>query len=307
MFQELERKGYKKNAPNKYHVDCSYYAKNTETIQITELVRNKNDVSILEAVLQNVKSKQRHIVVKIGRENTTIEKEFHYGKILENAKIPGYIRYICIFDCLDDTHRLRQTPKLICKGTDIPENRKNVLIMPYISEGSLRKFGWNPEYLAMLKSVILHAIMSSFVAYETCGFIHGDFHLDNILLKKTKKREILYTWTNGSRSIPTNGYKIVIMDFDSSWMVEERETGISLYWINLQNMFSRINTDLRTKTGDVVRMKHHTKIMQIIETNIEKKGKIENTLKLIDKIMMTDFEIIENPLSKLVYDPTRWG
>jgi len=72
-------------------------------------------------------------------------------------------------------------------------------------------------------------------------------------------------------------------------------------------MFSRINTDLRTKTGDVIRMKHHSKIMQIIETNIDKKGKVENTLKLIDKIMMTDFEIIENPLSKLVYDPTRWG
>ena len=75
----------------------------------------------------------------------------------------------------------------------------------------------------------------------------------------------------------------------------------------LQNMFSRINTDLRTKTGDVVRMKNHNKIMQFIENNIEKKGKMENTLKLIDKIMMTDFEMIENPLSKLVYDPTRWG
>jgi serine/threonine protein kinase len=309
MFQELERKGYKKNAPNKYHVDCSYYEKNTETIQITELVRNKNDVSILEAVLQNVKSKPRHIVVKIGRENTTIEKEFHYGKILENAKIPGYIRYICIFDCLDDTHRLRQTPKSICKGTDIPENRKNVLIMPYISEGSLRKFGWNPEYFIMLKSVILQAIMSSFVAYITCGFIHGDFHLDNILLKKTKKREILYTWPNGSRYLSTNGYKIVIMDFDSSWMVEERERemGIPLYWINLQNMFSRINTDLRTKTGDIIQMKNHSKIMQMIETNIDKKGKVENTLKILDKINIADFEIIENPLSKLVYDPNRWG
>ena len=278
MIQKLERKGYKKNAPNKYHVDCSYYEKNTDY----ELVRNQNDVSILEAIIEHVKNKQPPIVVKIG----TIEKEYHYGKILENAKIPGYIR---IFE----------TPRV-----DIPEN---VLIMPYISEGSLRKFGWNPEYFDMLKSVILQTIMSSFVAYETCGFIHGDFHLDNILLKKTKKREIMYTWTNGSRSVPTNGYKIVIMDFDSSWMVEEREMGISLYWINLQNMFSRINTDLRTKTGDVVRMKNHSKIMQIIETNIDKKGKMENTLKLIDKIMMTDFEIIENPLTKLVYDPYRLG
>lgn len=306
MFQELERKGYKKNAPNKYHVDCSYYEKNTDKIQITELVRNKNDVSILEAVLQ-LKNKHRHIVVKIGRENTTIEKEFHFGKILENAKIPGYIRYICIFDCLDDTHRLRQTPKSICKGTDIPENRKNVLIMPYISEGSLRKYYWNHDKFHLLKSVILQTIMSSFVAYKTCGFIHGDFHLDNILLKKTKKREIVYTWETGSSIISTNGYKIVIMDFDSSWIIEERDIGVQMYWINLQNMFSRINTDLRTKTGDTIRMKKHINIMEIIDTNIEKKGNIENTLKIIDKIKITDFEIIENPLLKLIYDPNRWG
>jgi serine/threonine protein kinase len=306
MIHELERKGYKKNAPNKYHVDCSFYEKNTETIQITELVRNKNDVSILEAVLQNQnqKIKQRHIVVKIGRENTTIEKEFHYGKILENAKIPGYIRYICIFHCLDNTHRLKHTPKQICTGTNIPENRKNVLIMPYISDGSLRKFDWKHDNFVVLKSVILQTIISSFVVYETCGFIHGDFHLDNILLKKTKKREIIYT---SFLSVPTNGYKIVIMDFDSSWMVEEkdRNMGIQMYWLNLQNMVSRINTDLRTKTGDIIQMKNHNKIMQMIEMNIEKKGKVENTLKIIDKIM--DFEIIENPLSKLVYDPNRWG
>jgi RIO-like serine/threonine protein kinase len=307
MIQELERKGYKKNAPNKYHIDCSYYEKNTDNIHITESVRNKKDVSVLEAVLENKNIKQRHIVVKMGRENTTIEKEFHYGKILENAKIPGFIRYICIFDCLDNTHTIQTTPKYICKGTNIPENRKNVLIMPYIQEGSLRKFNWNHDNFDVLKSVILQTIMSSFVAYDKCGFIHGDFHLDNILLKKTKKREIIYRWMNNSVSIPTYGYKIVIMDFDSSWMVEEREMGISLYWINLQNMFSRINTDLRTKTEDVVRMKNHTKIMQFIETNIDKKGKIENTLKLIDKINIVDFEIIENPLSKLVYDPNRWG
>ena len=75
MIEELERKGYKKNAPNKYHIDCSYYEKNTDY----ELVCNQNDVSILEAIIE---TKQQPIVVKIG----TIEKEYHYGKILENAK-----------------------------------------------------------------------------------------------------------------------------------------------------------------------------------------------------------------------------
>ena len=178
--------------------------------------------------------------------------------------------------------------------------------MPYISEGSLRTFHWTPEKFPILESAILQAIMSSMVAYMKCGFIHGDFHLDNILLKKTKKREIVYSLdTLESIVIPTNGYKIVILDFDSSWIVEEREIGIQMYWLNLQNMISRINTDLRTITGDVIRMKNHPKWMQWIETNIERKGKIENTLKLLDKKM--EFEIIGNPLVNLKYDPNRWG
>jgi serine/threonine protein kinase len=307
MIQELERKGFKKNAPNKYHIDCDFYEKNTDNIHISELVRNKNDISILEAVLSEVKQKKpRHIVVKIGRENRTIEKEFDYGKRLEHAKIPGFIRYVCLFSCLDDTHRSRNTPKAICQGTDIPENHKKVLLMPYISEGSLRTFDWTPEKLPILESAILQAIMSSMIAYIKCGFIHGDFHLDNILLKKTKKREIVYDLGNGeSIAIPTNGYKIVILDFDSSWIVEEREIGIQIYWLNLQNMISRIQTDLRTRTGDVIRMKNYHKIMQFIETNIERKGKVENTLNLIDKIK--NFEVMENPLVNLKYDPNRWG
>jgi serine/threonine protein kinase len=291
MIQELERKGFKKNAPNKYHIDCDYYEKNTDNIHISELVRNKNDIYLLEAVLsatifkEVLLIKRKPIVVKIGRENQIIEKEYDYGKRLKQAKIPGFIRYICLFSSLD-------APR--------------TLLMPYISEGSLRTFEWTPEKLSILESAILQAIMSSMVAYIKCGFIHGDFHLDNILLKKTKKREIIYDLSNGeSIAIPTNGYKIVILDFDSSWIVEEREIGIQMYWLNLQNMLSRINTDLRTKSGDVIRMKNHHKIMGFIETNIERKGKIENTLSLMNKIK--NFEVMENLLVNLKYDPNRWG
>jgi len=292
MIQELERKGYKKNAPNKYHIDCDYYEKNTDNIHISELVRNKNDISILEAVLSSELLKQvllikrKPIVVKIGRKNQTIQKEYDYGKQLKHANIPGFIRYICLFSSFLDT------PK--------------TLLMPYISEGSLRTFDWTPEKLPILESAILQAIMSSMTAYIKCGFIHGDFHLDNILLNKTKKREIIYSMDDReSIAIPTNGYKIVILDFDSSWIVEEREIGIQMYWLNLQNMLSRIQTDLRTRTGDVIRMKNHHKIMGFIETNIERKGKVENTLSLMNKIK--DFEIMENPLVNLKYDPNRWG
>ena len=85
MIQELERKHYKPNAPNKYHIDCEYYSKNTDKINITNLVRNNNDISILEAVLERQdKMKQRHIVVKIGKENMKIVlKETQFNILLE--------------------------------------------------------------------------------------------------------------------------------------------------------------------------------------------------------------------------------
>jgi serine/threonine protein kinase len=268
MIRELERKGYKKNAPHKYHIDYDDYEKHTDNL--LNFVRNKKDIHLLETILLE-SNKYGPIVVKIGQENKTIEKEFDYGKQLENAKIPGFIRFF-------------EKPK------------EEVILMPYISEGSLRTFDWTPETFIILESVILQTMMSSMLAYITCGFIHGDFHLDNILLQKTEKREIHYPWTNsdeGFISIPTNGYQIMILDFDSSWMTEDREIGLQMYWVNLQNMFSRINTDLRTKTGDIIQMKHHCKWLQWIETNIKRKGKVENTIKILNKKM--DFEWIISP------------
>jgi serine/threonine protein kinase len=311
MIQELERKHYKPNAPNKYHIDCDYYSKNTDKIHITNLVRNNNDISILEAVLESQdKIKQRHIVVKIGKENRTIEKEFFIGKILETEKIPGFISYICIFECLDDTHKQKKTANSICTGQDISENHKKVLIMPYIDGGSVLKFEWKVDMFPTLISTIQQVLMSSFVSFYTCGFIHGDFHLDNIMMKKTKKKEIVYNLINYSTpsiSIPTNGYKIVILDFDSSWIGIEMKDKIETYWLNIYNMLSRIQTDLRTKTKEVVRMKNYNKLMMYIDTQIQKKGKIENTLQLLNMISDTEFIISENPMVNLTYNPNVFG
>jgi len=308
MIRELERKYYKLNAPNKYHIDCDFYSKNTDKIHITNLVRHNNDISILEAVIEKHQQKQRHIVVKIGKENRTIEKEFLFGKILETEKIPGFISYICIFECLDDTHKQKKIPNSICTtNEDNSDNRKKVLIMPYIESGSILKFEWKVEMFPTLISTIQQVLMSSFVAFYICGFIHGDFHLDNIMMKKTKKKDIKYNWGNVSKSIPTNGYKIVILDFDSSWIGAEIKDKIETYWLNIYNMFSRIQTDLRTKNKEVIRMKNHNKMMMYIDTQIQKKGKIENTLKLIDMISNSDFVISENPMINLKYDPNIFG
>ena len=58
--------------------------------------------------------------------------------------------------------------------------------------------------------------MSLAMAYDMMGFIHGDLHLGNVLLKRTKQAEIVYKFGEKSVLLPTMGYKIVIMDFEKS-------------------------------------------------------------------------------------------
>jgi hypothetical protein len=53
-------------------------------------------------------------------------------------------------------------------------------------------------------------------------------------LKKTKKETIDYE----NRKIKTYGYKIVIMDFESSLINIEHSVGNLSYWQNLLNMLS---------------------------------------------------------------------
>ena len=308
MIQELERKQYKPNAGNKYHIDCKYLEENTNQIQITKLIRNQKDISILSAVIQEKKNQnQRHIVVKIGREDRTIEKEYNYGKELEKTKIPGFINYMCLFSCIDDTHLRGETPHEICKGKeDNPENHKKVLIMPYIMGGSIKYFDWNSNNFHILKSVLLQTLMSIFLAFHKVGFIHGDLHLDNILLKKTKKQEITYVLGDQTYSIPTNGYKIVIMDFDSSWMHVNKEEAIEFYWLDVYNMISRVNLDLSSKKGNRVIMNDNIKILNYIQNQRLKRADAKNTLKIMD--MIGDFSWVENLLhNKLSYNPNIFG
>jgi aminoglycoside phosphotransferase (APT) family kinase protein len=69
------------------------------------------------------------------------------------------------------------------------------------------------------------------VAYHRLGFIHGDLHLGNILFKRTQQPQIVYeipsanptatatasaSTTPRPITLPTQGYKVVIMDFEKA-------------------------------------------------------------------------------------------
>ena len=82
--------------------------------------------------------------------------------------------------------------------------------MEYFPLGSLASY--IPQTLDEVISIINQIIASSIIAFEKNGFIHGDLHPGNILIKKTKKNKFDYP----IKSIKTAGIKIILFDFDRS-------------------------------------------------------------------------------------------
>ena len=319
-MNSLNRKHRKPEGANKYHIDCNELEKNPSLIPIIikNVIQNKNEMTILQSVIndKSITQNNRHIVVKIGKVNKTIEKEFNIGKKLENEKLTGFINYICLFNCYDNTYnnlkvdieKNNNNIEPLCSAKKKEENLKTVLIMPYINEGSIKNFKWNKEKYDALKSVILQTIMSVFTAYQLCGFLHNDLHLDNILVKKTKKETFNYKFKNEKDkvieiNIKADGYKIVIMDFENSMINIKDKDGLRTYWSNLLNMMLRLYHDIKNEDNDIIRMDNLSNITSFIEKQEKSNENIMNTFILLDMIKDAKFIIIKQIKDKPIYDP----
>lgn len=307
MIKQLERRRYKRGGSTKYYIDCNKYSENTDEIQIEGILQEKNDISVLRAVVSGrtddtIHRKYRHIVVKIDRVDKTNRKEYTIGERLFQMHIPGFMRYICIFPCYDTTPH--DVSGRICQAEPIEKNCKDVLVMPHLSEGSIDTYPWDESTLPILKCLLMQTVMSTLVAYTNVGFIHNDLHLGNILIRKTKKNEIDYVLGKDQYSIPTMGYKIVIADFGNS-MIHVQEKDQLFYWFDLLNVFSRVNLDLNPSRGrkivwnddSVTNFVKHAR-----DTNISPRQAIQ----LLRMIHQTTFRFNTIPTT-VAYDPNVYG
>jgi hypothetical protein len=315
MSTKLSRIHFNPEGANKYHLDCEKLRHNpNEKIDVENYIKNENDITILKSIItdESITSKHKHIVVKIGKVNKIIEKEFMISKTLENAKIPGFIHYMCFFQCYDNTYQIIQNSENIqniklCKANKDDNNHKSILIMPYIMEGSIKKTMWSSNKYNILKSVISQVLLSSLQAYQICGFIHNDLHLDNILLKKTKKESIKYKFldedSNNNIDIKTFGYKVVIMDFDSSFInVVQNRDNDKIYWNGILNMIFRLNYDILQSDKYKLRMNKMVIINDFISQQPSETNPYNATLELIK--MIEDSCFIQIPSQPLIsYNP----
>jgi hypothetical protein len=287
---------------DKYYIDCSKI--DTSSITPIELVkhnpvtnRNRFDTVILRAITQNdiIKKKNRHIVVKIGRTKTDnqymAQKEYAIGKQL--VGINGFIKFLCIFSCYDDTTQnlsTIQTPIPINIPICTSENKKDekfVLVMPYIKEGSMQDYNWTINNIELIKILIIHAVLSLTEAYIKIGFIHGDLHFGNILFKKTTKHEIVYEISEKKIPFATHGYKVVLMDFEKS------VTGSNQHELFWSKMRRAMIFDITTADSHIYwkNDKALTFIERMTETKQPPGKKIEQFINVIDDSI---FKIIQN-------------
>lgn len=261
---------HKRSGGTKYYIDCSFFSYNSKAIRdsitTNKLLRNTDEVSILQAIATDklVNKKHKRIVVKIDKKmkfainnkyHSFAEKEFTIGEALKG--IPGFIKFICVFSCYDDTYNNENNTitrednvieynKPICQAEPNDENIKEVLVMPFIQDGSVATYHWSRENIGLAKHLLIQSVLSLGMAYDKIKFTHDDLHTGNLLFKPTKQRKITYSFSGimapVELSLETYGKKLVIMDFGKSkTMMDTPENSIKDFWNNIYYLCKHID------------------------------------------------------------------
>lgn len=229
----------------KYRINCQSKVNNSsdteDWLELLNIIPHTSpDYKLFNAMLE----KEKEIVVKIGP--SKLKEEYKIGKQLVRLQLPTFLDYYCIFNCLENFKTLNNSSKYLCK--DSGEN-VTILVMPTINLGSISNYNWNRDNFNILLNVIKHVILSVLYAYDIEHFIHGDLHLGNVLLKKTKRKNINYGELG---SLKCMGIIPVIMDYDKSYI---KEKSINLVYddiIKFINLTHSDMYDIRIDSGNIM-------------------------------------------------------
>jgi hypothetical protein len=276
LLQPYNNSRHNNNTSFKYKLDCqknidSNDPDTKEWLSLLSQIEHKSDdfklfIGLLE--------KKKNIVVKIGTKN--IETEYVIGNYLDTLNLSTFIEYNCMFSCLDKFSEINTRTKSLCKknGEII-----NILVMPFIKEGRIDKYLWTRHNFTSLLNIIKHTVLSILFAGYKIGFAHGDLHLGNIMITKTKKKNINYE-DLGILEIE-NSIIPVIMDYEKS-LIQTNPINFQLIYNSLLTFITLIGTetDLKLNVANVisfinVSFKQNTPITSAISHNF---------MKLIDNI-----------------------
>ena len=235
-FMYKSKTSINKQKTGKFHINCQQRIKETETTKEWLHILSKlkpTNFTDKNRLLLGILEKHRDVVVKIGPTDT-LKKEFNYGRMLYK-RVPGYINFICFFECEDDyTLYPNTTVPYLCENGTLSTDLMKILVMEYYPLGNFLHFPWND---LNIKSCLKQIVLSYIQAFIQFKFIHNDSHLQNILLKRTKKEFIEYTINNTPFKVPSNGLKIVIMDMENS-LIGNNLSDITFVYRDIARIFA---------------------------------------------------------------------
>lgn len=275
-------------ASEKYYIQC----KQSGFEHLDPMDVNLERAIVKAVIHDGVVCNNAHVVAKIGT-SSTIQKEWDMGLLLQK-KIPGFIKYICTMNCPDNVHRLEHdNVSSFCMQKE-SDPSKHILIMPYMSGGSMREFEWMNN-IDKFKSCFKQLICSLVNAFEQHGFLHSDIHLGNVLLRETKKNTIHYE--DIGICIPSNGVQICIMDFEHAFI------GVSKTCT--QDFYKDINHVL----GDIMytlklEFEGFAEISNLVTKGCFTFMPVRDVLRLLPMIDSMKFQGKTKPIITCKYDPT---
>ena len=185
-------------------------------------------------ILLGILEKNKDIVVKIG-DDENILKEYEMSKNL--YKLKGFVKFICYLECNDNfLNYPNEKRNYLCNGNG---SQMKIIIMPYFEMGCIGFYSWTNENVKTLRTCIKHAFLSYITAF-TNGYLHGDFHPGNVLLKKTKQLSIdyLFEGIGEINNIETNGIRTWIMDFENTRPItKENKKDTMDFYFDIQKFF----------------------------------------------------------------------
>ena len=216
-----------------------------------------------------------NVVLKFGILGS-IEKEYYISQ--ELLDIPNFIRYFCLIKCNDNIKNIINNKNTISnyKMCHYGNNQIGILVMKEYNLGSIDNYIWNENNFELLKNVIKQVVFSVIYAYNKKGFIHGDLHTGNILLKP--KRNCVINYEN--KTLNLNDLEVVIMDFEKS-KLQQKNKITDLIKNILKFMTSIISTCLKNDLIVNIDIDNVIKIKSIFIENINYYNEFE---KIIDNI-----------------------
>jgi hypothetical protein len=175
-------------------IEFLYVSQNEQALVLNSLYNHKINVVLKFNIIQ------------------AIQKEYNIS--LNLFELPNFIRYFCIIECNDSIKNIINHKQTISnyKICQFGNNPIGILVMKYYDLGCIDNYKWNYDNIDILKNIIIQVIFAIIYAYQTIGFIHGDLHCGNILLKQ--KKICFLNYRNISLKIIT--LQGVIMDFEKS-------------------------------------------------------------------------------------------